>query len=386
VALKVPERGAIILTAHCVLAMFMMGLGYAIAFYIQQAFFWVPILFAISMIVSLYTKPARARLLLLLLAPLVMLLGAGYIIGAAFGIELISVSFFLALGLVLDLGLYFASDSLILSASGARILDEAESPRCYGIVKALAGKAGVPPPRLGLVATEVPNLFTVGRSPSRAVIALTEGLLDRMSDGELEVLMAHEIFHIKERDMLPMTLAATVAYPIGKLAKPIIFDEGQGRNPLVWVLLIVAAPFVAFLLHLSTPRARERRADEGAAASTGKREVLAAVLERMEETADHKTIDVNPATEPLFAVNPFRGEWLVALFTTHPPAEERIGLLMKGVVKKTDREKAGEAGRQAPRQPAPQQAAPQQPGPAPQAPQNPASASTGQSNGAPAEG
>jgi len=202
-------------------------------------------------------------------------------------------------------------------------------------VKAMATAAGLPPPRLALINSEVPNLFTVGRSPGRAVIALTKGALEKFTPEELDALLSHEIFHIKEKDMLPMTLAATVAYPVGKLAKPILFEKDRSSNPLIWLMLGIMAPFVALLLHMSTPRVREHRAD-AAVAAAGKAEAMASALEKMEEDPGDRALEVNPATEPLFAVNPLRGGALADLFSTHPSTDERIDALMAAVKPKQE--------------------------------------------------
>jgi heat shock protein HtpX len=335
VVVRVPEWACIVMASGCVLTIFMMGLGYTVALFLGQEYFWVPLLFAVALIVALYMRPARARLLLLLLAPLDLLIGLGYLVGTAFFILYGAVLFFLVLGLILDFAIYYASDSMILKANAARIMEAEERPVEQALVKAMATAAGLPPPRLALINSEVMNLFAVGRSPSRAVIALTKGALEKMTPEELDALLTHEIFHIKEKDMLPMTIAATVAYPVGRLAKPIIFEKDRSFNPLIWLLIGIIAPFVALLLHMSTPRVRERRADEAVAAA-GKAEAMASALEKMDADPGDNALEVNPATEPLFAVNPLRGGGLVELFNTHPPTDERIDELLATVKPKTE--------------------------------------------------
>ncbi len=323
------EEGAIALALHSILAILSMGLGYAAALLAGGVSLWVPLLFLLSTLTSVLAPPSAARLLMLLLVPPNVFAAFGYIIGRPIGLSLQLVLLFILLGGGFDLLLYYVSDTRILRSCGARVVEEAQLPRPYAILKALATRARLPPPRLAIIESDAPNLFSVGRSPGRAVVALTTGLLDTVSDEELEALLAHELVHIRDRDLITATLAAALAAPAGGAAGHLMRSSDRELYPLMLTALVLVAPLFVLLLHLSTPRGRERRADEAAAQMTNNGRALAQALEKLEAGAGRAVLSANPATAPLFAINPFGRGWLSALFTSHPPTEERVEALRR---------------------------------------------------------
>jgi len=325
------EERAISLSLFSVLSAVMMSLGFSAAFYTGYAWYWVGGLFCLSALIYVFSRAPRVRLALLLAAPLALFVGAGYIIGNTFGLAFWTVPIMFGLALLFEVIFYFASDSRILGLNDAWVVSEQDCPRAYAITRRLSAAAGLSPPRIALIGSDTPNLFTVGRSPSRAVIAVTQGLLDGFDDDELEALLAHELAHIREKDLLTMTLATAFASVMGAGVKAIVFDNDKGANQLTLLLVGLTVPFFALLVQLSNPRSREKRADAGAVRMTRKKEALAGALEKLELGADLAPLEANPATGPLFAVNPFRTGWLVAMFSTHPTTEERVDLLRKAL-------------------------------------------------------
>ena len=323
------EERAMAVAFHSVLATLMMSVGFALSAFTGGAQFSVPAFLSASLLWSIFAHPSMSRLLMLLLSPVGLFVGVGFIAGGYFQATAGAVLFMFIMAVLVDIAFYFASDSRILGMNDAWVMAERDCPRGYRISGELAAAAGVPPPRLAIMASEAPNLFTVGRRPSRAVIAMTQGLLASVSDDELEALLAHEMAHIQGRDLMPMTLAAAIASVVGGPAKSLIFEKDRGFYTMTLVLVGVFAPFFALLVQLSVPRSRERRADAGAVSLTKKGGALVRALEILEAGAGAAPLVVNPATAPLFAVNPFRGGWLAALFSTHPSTEERISLLKK---------------------------------------------------------
>jgi len=307
-----------------------MGLGFIAAFFAGLVRVWVPLLFIISVVAGLFLFRSRTRLIMLLAIPLDLFAAFGFVIGSLFRAPLGPVVIALVLAVDLDILLYFASDTWILWLNKARVQTEAECPRAYAIVKRPAAAAGLPVPRIAIVPSEAVNLFAVGRSPGRAVLALTQGLLDRLGDGELEGLMAHELAHIKDRDLLQMTMACALATPAGSAMRQLDRDKDKSISLPSRAATAVVAPFFAFLVHLSMPRVREMRADSLAVTLTGDPEALATALEKLEKAVDETPVTANPATGPLFAIDPFRGHWMAGLFATHPATDDRLDLLRRG--------------------------------------------------------
>ena len=338
------EERAISLALFSVLSSVMMALGFAAAFSTVELFQdiaaswvggWVGGFFIFSILIYVLSNASRVRLALLLLAPVAILAGLGFGLGAAFDLGAVGwamlVVFLISiiLSVILDWYLYAASDSRVLGQNDAWVVSEQDCPRPYAITRRLAAAAGLPPPRIAVIGSDTPNLFTVGLGPSRAVIAVTQGLLYALDDDELEAVLAHELSHIGGKDLLPMTMAAALASPVGAGARSLVFDREKGSNMLMQLLVGVAAPFFALLVQLSNPRSREKRADDWAVRMTKKKEALADALEKLELAAGREPLVANPATGPLFAVNPFRSGWLVAMFSTHPSTEERVARVKK---------------------------------------------------------
>jgi heat shock protein HtpX len=252
----------------------------------------------------------------------------------------------LGMAALMNFTAYFLSDKIVLAMYRAREVSEWEAPELHEIVERLAQRASIPKPRVYIIPTETPNAFATGRDPNHAAVAVTEGILRLLSREELEGVIAHELAHIKHRDTLIMTVAATIAGAIAVLADFARWflwfgafgrDDREGNaNPLALIAVIVAIivlPIAAILIQLAISRAREFLADEGGAYISGKPLALASALAKLEKAVSFVPMaDANPATAHLFIVNPFGGgqglgSWFVNLFRTHPPTEERIARL-----------------------------------------------------------
>lgn len=239
---------------------------------------------------------------------------------------------FTILAMALNLGAYYFSDKLVLRMHGAQPVSEQQAPRLYAIVRELAMRAEIPMPRIFLMASEQPNAFATGRNPEHGVVAVTEGILRILTERELRGVLAHEIGHIKNRDILISTIAATVAGAVAYIANMLqwtaIFGGGDddAPNPIAALGLAIVAPIAATLVQLGISRSREYLADEAGARISGDPEALASALEKLERAAHHVPPATSvPATASLFIVNPFSGtRGLVSLFSTHPPMADRI--------------------------------------------------------------
>lgn len=237
----------------------------------------------------------------------------------------------LSLSLVFNLVSYFLADRLVLWSTHAKIVSRDEAPRLARLVDDLAPQFHLVAPRIAIVPTPTPNAFATGRNERHAIVAATEGLLRMMDDRELKGVLAHELAHIQDRDVLLMTFAATLAGAISYAAQIVIFSTlfggGNSRNNNGWLVLIAAvtAPIAAMLLQLAISRSREFRADEVGARTLGDPEALASALGKLETANLQRPMNVgSPAQSSLYIVNPFRGSWFTSLFSTHPPTEERI--------------------------------------------------------------
>ena len=326
-ALYFKEDGAMALAFHSVLAAFMMGLGVIGAFLSGNAVIWVGSLFIVSVISSIFFRRPILRLVMLGAAIIDIGCGLFYLMGSAFGLPLGPVVVGLVLAIDADILLFFASDSFLLWLNEARIVDEQQHPRAYALVRRPAASAGLPVPRIAMIDSEAVNLFSVGRSPGRTVLAVTRGLLDRLDDAQLEAVLAHELAHVREKDLQAMTMTCALAAPVGGAMRQLAMDGHQSISLVFRAFIALVAPFFALLLHLSTPRARETRADKTAVLLTRNSEALASALMILERHVGRPPMPANPASGPLFAVDPFRDGWLHGLFATHPPTEERIELL-----------------------------------------------------------
>lgn len=238
----------------------------------------------------------------------------------------------LVLSLALNLVSYFACDRLVLRSTHARIVSPAEAPRLAHIVDDLVPQFGLVAPRIAIVPSQAPNAFATGRNERHAVVAATEGILRILDDRELKGVIAHELAHIRDRDVLLMTFVATLAGAISFAAQSVFFGMllggGRGRgqvNPVALLVALVTAPIAAMLLRLAVSRTREFRADEVGARTLGDPEALASALHKLETANARRPLPVgSPAQSSLFIVNPFRGASFARMFSTHPPTAERI--------------------------------------------------------------
>jgi heat shock protein HtpX len=256
----------------------------------------------------------------------------GWAVGYLFlGDWLSGMLFFLVLAGAINLISYFYSSKIVLWSYRARIVSEREAPRLYKIVQQVALKANLPMPKIAIVPTETPNAFATGRNPKNAVVAATEGLLKTLDDDELEGVLAHEMAHVKDRDILVMTIAATLAGAISFAARYTLFSTmfGGGKRDsgasAIVLIAAITAPLAALLIQLAISRSREYKADEEGAMIIGRPLSLARALEKLEVANKKKPIRYgNPASASLWIVNPFSASGLVRIFSTHPPVAERV--------------------------------------------------------------
>ena len=234
---------------------------------------------------------------------------------------------------IMNLGSYFFSDKIVLKMYRARQVGPEEAPVLYRVVERLARRAELPMPRVAIIPSQQPNAFATGRSPKHAVVAATEGILRLLDENELEGVMAHELAHVRHRDILIASVAATLAGAIMVLARFGLFfgggdrDRGPGGGVLAIVLMILA-PIAAMIVQAAISRSREFAADAGGAEISQKPRALASALRKLEAGARQVPMRGNPATAHMFIVHPFRGGGIVSLFSTHPPTEARVERLM----------------------------------------------------------
>src|ERR671918_1975950 len=271
----------------------------------------------------------KTALLLAVLTAMLVLLG-----GALGGSQGMFVAFVLAL--LMNFASYWWSDKVVLAMYRAQPITEAQAPGLYHMVRRLATRAGVPMPRVYLIPTEQPNAFATGRNPEHAVVAVTEGIMRILDNDELEGVLAHELAHVTNRDVLMSTIAATLAGAITYLAHMAQWaaffgggrhDDEDAPSPIAMMLMAIVAPIAAMLVQLAVSRAREVQADATGARLAGRTWGLSKALEKLEMTKHAVPMDANPATAHMFIVNPLSGQALMRLFSTHPPIEERIARL-----------------------------------------------------------
>ncbi len=235
---------------------------------------------------------------------------------------------------VMNVGSYFFSDKIVLRMYGAQVVTREQAPELYGIVESLARRAGLPMPKVAILPQDQPNAFATGRSPSHAVVAATRGILQILTREELEGVMAHELAHVKNRDMLIGTIAATLAGALSHLAFMGMWGGGgrdrEGGANVLGLLMIVLAPMAAMLIQMAISRSREFAADAGGAAISSRPRALASALQKIEAYAKRVPMpEANPATTHLFIVNPLRGGGMASLFRTHPTTEARVERLLQ---------------------------------------------------------
>jgi heat shock protein HtpX len=260
-----------------------------------------------------------------------LLLALGEVLGGANGLMVAFV--FAAL---MNLGSYWFSDKIVLRMY--RAVEVGPDHQLYRIVQRLTARASLPMPKVYIIPDPSPNAFATGRNPSHAAVAATEGILRVLSEPELEGVIAHELTHVKNRDILISSIAATIAAAIMMVARMAQFgamfggyggrDDRGGHNPIALIATIIFAPLAAMLIQMAISRSREFAADAGGAAIAGNPYGLAEALRKIDAISKRVPLDANPATAHMFIVKPFSGGGLMSLFSSHPPTEARIAALL----------------------------------------------------------
>jgi heat shock protein HtpX len=268
----------------------------------------------------------RIRTWILIAGLTALFISLGAFVGGTSGLIL-----FLAIAVVINFLLFWFSDRLALKLSKAQPVEQHEAPQLYQDVQELTERAGLPMPRLFLIPSEQPNAFATGRSPKKSAVAVTQGLLQHMPREQVRGVLAHELAHIKNRDVLVTTVAAMIGAAISAIANflqfSFLFGGDDDENPLGFIGTIAAiliAPIAAVLLQLAVSRQREYLADATAAKLLGEGRPLAEALGTLERGVQAIPMQVNPATEALYIANPLSGRGMSALFSTHPPIPRRI--------------------------------------------------------------
>jgi heat shock protein HtpX len=242
-----------------------------------------------------------------------------------------------AIALVMNFGSYWFSDKIVLRMYRASEVQQGDNPALYQMVDELRQRAGLPMPKVYIIPSEQPNAFATGRDPSHAVVAVSQGILRLLSKDELRGVIGHELSHVKHRDILIGTVAATIAGAISMVANmsqwAFMFgggrssDDREGGHPVAGLVMMIVAPIAAMMIQMAISRSREFLADEGGAQISGNPLSLANALRRLDTAAREIPMQASPATAHMFIVNPLTGGGLMKLFSTHPPMEERIARL-----------------------------------------------------------
>ena len=253
----------------------------------------------------------------------------GGVIGGQTGMM---IAFVMAVGM--NFFSYWNADKMVLRMHGAHEVDRQSAPEFYGLVEQLAGNAGLPMPKVYIMENDQPNAFATGRNPEHAAVAATTGLLNMLTTEEIAGVMAHELGHVKNRDILIMTLTATIAGAIGLLAQFGMFFGGRGEdrpNPLIMIAMMILAPMAAGLVQMAISRSREYQADRLGAQICGHPLWLAQALKKISGMAAHipnEAAEANPASAHMFIINPLTGQNMDNLFSTHPDTQNRIDALV----------------------------------------------------------
>ncbi len=260
-----------------------------------------------------------------------LLLALGELLGGSGGLMIAFV-----FAIVMNFASYWFSDKIVLRMYNAQEVGP-EHP-FYQLVGRLTQRAGLPMPRVYILPTDSPNAFATGRNPQHAAVAATEGILRMLNDNELEGVIGHELTHVKHRDILISSVAATIAAAIMMVARMAQFaaifggyggrDDDRGANPIALLLMIIVAPLAAALIQMAISRSREYSADAGGAEIAGNPYGLVDALKKIDYASKRVPLDANPATAHMFIIQPFSGQALMNLFSSHPPTEKRIAALL----------------------------------------------------------
>ena len=264
------------------------------------------------------------------------LTGIFLLIGEYFGGQVgLVIAFFFAV--ILNFGSYWFSDKIVLAMYKGKQVSEADAPQLHSIIRRLTQRAGLPMPRVYIIPTDAPNAFATGRNPDHAAVAVTQGILRLLNETELEGVLAHELGHVKNRDILISSIAATIAGAIMMIARIAQFgaffggfgssDDDEGGGILGLLAMIILAPIAAMVIQMAISRSREYQADATGTQIAGDPEGLASALEKLHSASQRVPLPANPATSHLFIVKPFTAKTLMNLFSTHPPMEERVARL-----------------------------------------------------------
>ncbi|AKU09950.1 heat shock protein [Azoarcus sp. CIB] len=272
----------------------------------------------------------------ILMAGIVALFGAvGAMLGGKQGMLMA-----LVFGGAMNVWAYWFSDKMVLRMYNARQVDETSSPYLYNMVRGLAQRAGLPMPKVYLIDEDQPNAFATGRNPDHAAVAATSGIVRMLSERELRGVMAHELAHVKNRDILISTMSATVAGAISMLAQFGMFfggsRDGERPNPVLGILVMILAPLAAMIIQMAISRTREFGADRGGAEISGDPEALASALAKIDAYArgiPMHAADAHPETAQMMIMNPLSGGGLRGLFSTHPSTQERVARLREMTVR-----------------------------------------------------
>ena len=271
------------------------------------------------------------KTMVLMVTLTLMLVFIGGLIGGKSGM---TIALVLAFGM--NFVTYWFSDKIILKMYGARAVTESEAPELYGTVRRLAQRAQLPMPKVYVMDEDQPNAFATGRNPEHGVVAVTTGIMRILSREELEGVIAHELAHIRNRDILVGTVAASIAGAISYLAQmaqwAALFggrsdNEGERGSPVAALVMMIVGPIAAMMVQMAISRSREYGADSGGAGISGNPRHLAAALRKLHAASQRVPMQATPATAHMFIVNPLSGGGMLKLFSTHPPMEERIARL-----------------------------------------------------------
>ncbi|MCX7958164.1 MAG: zinc metalloprotease HtpX [Deltaproteobacteria bacterium] len=273
------------------------------------------------------TNTIKTALLLGLMSGIILFLGQ--VVGGKDGLIIA-----LGIAILLNFFSYWFSDKIVLLSTGAQQVSPTDAPKLHSIVEQLAYSANIPKPRVYIIDTPMPNAFATGRNPSHSAVAVTTGLLDILDEHELRGVIAHELAHIKNRDILISTVAATLAAAITFFVRMLAWglmaagnsrdNERGGSNAILGLLMIIIAPLLALIIQMWISRTREYQADESGARIAGTPHGLASALAKISEFSKRINDSPNPATAHMYIYSPLSGESLLRIFSTHPPVEERI--------------------------------------------------------------